>query len=80
MIAGDGAIVIEVDPLGLLVQPVADWDLEVSDFPIVELVSGGWLIEGLFIVEYPLLQVVDAIFIPFGGHAGTCLSISDHLK
>jgi hypothetical protein len=74
-----GAIVVEVDPLGLLVEPIADWDVEVGDFAIVECVAGWGLIERVFIVKDTLLQVAEPVFIAFGGDAGTGLLIGDGL-
>jgi hypothetical protein len=79
-ITGYCAIIVEPDPLSLLVQPIADGDLKVSDFPIVDLVPLGRMIEGLLIVEDPLFEVVEAIFVTFGGHTGAGFSISDGLE
>jgi hypothetical protein len=79
-ITGYCAVVVESDPLGLLVQPIADGDLKVSDFPIVDLVPFGRMIEGLLVMEDPLFEVVEAIFVTFGGHTSTGFSVSDGLE
>jgi hypothetical protein len=75
-----GAVVVEPYPFGFLIQPFANRDLKVTDLPVVEFIALGWLVEGLFVVEYPLLQVVDVILVALGGHAGTRLSIGDGLE
>jgi hypothetical protein len=80
MVARHSAVVIESDPFGLLIQSLADQDVEVTDLPIVEFVALGWVIEGLFIVEYLLLQVVEMIFVALGGHADACLSVGNGLE
>jgi hypothetical protein len=53
-----GPIVVESDPLGLLVESVAHWDMEVGDLPIVECVACGRLVKACFIVKYALFEVV----------------------
>jgi hypothetical protein len=79
-VSGHRAIVVESDPFSLLVQPITDGDLKVSDFPVIDLVPLRWVIEGLFIVEDPLFEVMKAILVAFGSHAGTGFSVSDGLE
>jgi hypothetical protein len=38
------------------------------------------VVEGLFIVEYFLLEVVEAILVSLGGHARAGLAVGDGLK
>jgi hypothetical protein len=73
------AIVIKFDPLGFLVEAIAHWDVEVGDLPVVECVAGGGFVEGLLIVEYALLEVVELVFVPFVQYCGSGLSVSDGL-
>jgi hypothetical protein len=73
-------IVVEPNPFGFLVQPSTDWDVEVSDLPIVDLIALRWLIKGLLVMEHPLLQVMEAVFVMLGSHAGTRLLVSDGLE
>jgi hypothetical protein len=54
--------------------------VEVSDLPIIGLVAFRWLVEGLLVMEYLLFQVVEAVFVVFGSHAGARLSIGDGLE
>jgi hypothetical protein len=79
-VSGDGAIIIKLDPLHLLIESAADGDVEVGYFPIVEDVARGWLIERGLIVEDLLLQTVESVFVPFCGYSGVGLSIGDGLK
>jgi len=80
VIPGHHSIVIETDPLGLLIQSTADGDVEVTDLPIVEDVACGWLIEGVLIVQDPLLKGADMVLILFCGDSGVGLSVSDGLE
>jgi hypothetical protein len=57
-VAGDGAIVVEVNPFHLLVEPTANRNVEIGDLTIIEGVACGWLIEGCLIVKDSLLQGV----------------------
>ena len=79
-ITGYCAVFVESDPLSLLVQPIADGDLKVGDFSIVDLISLRWVIEGLFVVEDPLFEVVEPIFVALGGHTRAGLAIGDGLE
>jgi hypothetical protein len=79
-VARDSAIVIEADPLCLLVLPTANRDVEVRYFPIVEDVACGWLVECGLVMEDALLQGVEAIFIPLCGHSGVGFLVSDGLE
>jgi hypothetical protein len=54
--------------------------VEVADLPIVECKTLGWMIEGVFIVEDALLQVVDAILIGLLGNGGVSFAICDGLE
>ena len=57
-------------PLGLLIEPVTNRDVKVTDLPIVDNETCGWLVEGRLVVEDSLLQVMDLILILFGGNCG----------
>jgi hypothetical protein len=80
VITRDSSVVIEADPLGLLVKTVTHWDMEVHNFAIVECVASWRLIEGILIVEDVLFEVVESVFIPFVGDSGGCFSVSDGLE
>ena len=74
------AIVIEAYPLGLLVQPVAHRDVEVADLPIVGGIPCWGFIECVFVVEYLLLEVIDAILVVLGHDTSGGFSVSDGLE
>jgi hypothetical protein len=54
--------------------------VEVADLPIVEYETFRGMIEGVFIVENALLQVVDVILIGLLGDGGVSLMICDGLE
>jgi hypothetical protein len=62
-----------------LIEPIADWDMEVGDPSIVEDEALRWLIEGPLIVEDMLLKAMELILIGFGGNGGVSLAIGDGL-
>jgi hypothetical protein len=80
MVSGDRPVIIEADPFGLLVEPVADWNVEISDFTVVKGVSSRGLVEGILIVEDALFEVAEAIFVSFVQDAGAGFAVSDGLK
>jgi hypothetical protein len=65
MIAGNRSVVIEMDPLGFLIEPIAHWDVEVSDFTIIEGIASRGFVEPSFVVEDVLFEVMESIFILF---------------
>jgi hypothetical protein len=76
----DGAIIIEPDPLHFLIEPTANWDVEVRDLPVIEDVACGWLIECRLVVEDSLFQAVEPIFVPLCRYGGVGLAIGNGLK
>jgi hypothetical protein len=50
MITRDRTVVIEPNPLHLLVKPVPDWDVEIGDLAIVKGVASGGIVEGVLVV------------------------------
>jgi hypothetical protein len=79
MISQDGPIVVEADPLGLLIQPIAHWNVEVWDLAVVEGVSSRWLIKGVLVVEDALFKAAELAFVPFVGQAGAGFLIGNSL-
>jgi hypothetical protein len=79
VVTRDGAIIIEPDSLRLLVESIADWDVEVGDFAIVEHVTGGRLVESVLVVEDVLLEVTDSILVALCRNGGGGLSIGNGL-
>jgi hypothetical protein len=75
----DSPIVVEAYPLGLLIKPIANRDVEVSNLPVVEGEALRWLIEGPPVVEYTLFKAVESVLIGFGGDGGVGLAIGDGL-
>jgi hypothetical protein len=75
----DCAIVIKTDPLGSLVQSIADWDVEVGDLPIVESVAFRRSVVGVLIVEDMLLEPLELLFICLGDDGGVGFVIGDGL-
>jgi hypothetical protein len=80
VVARDGTVVVEADPLCLLVESVAHWNVEVGDFAIVEYVAGGGVVEGVLIVKDALFEVMDSILVPFGCDSGGGFPIGDSLQ
>jgi hypothetical protein len=80
VIPGYCPIISETDPLGFLVQPTADRDVEVTDLPVVEDVAHRWLVEAVLVVQDLLLEGVDAIFVPFCRDGGVGLLVCDGLE
>jgi hypothetical protein len=80
VIARDHAVVVEVDPLHLLVYPVTHWDVEVADLPLVGHEVFGRMVESVFIMEDMLLQVVDAILIGLLGNSSVSLTVCNGLE
>jgi hypothetical protein len=54
--------------------------VEVGDLPIVEYKPFRWMIEGVFVVEDALLQVMDAVVVMFLGNGGVSFTVCDGLK
>jgi hypothetical protein len=50
VITQDSPVIVEPNPLHLLVEPVTDWNVEVGDFAVVERVTVRRVVEGVFIV------------------------------
>ena len=75
-----GAVIVESYPLGFLIEAVADRDLEVSDLPGIELIPLRWMVESFLVVEDLLLEVVEVILVPLGGHTRTGLVVGDGLE
>jgi hypothetical protein len=63
-----------------LIQPVAHWDVEVADLPIVKDVAAQWVVEGFLIVEDALLKGVDPILVLLDCNSGIRLPVGDGLK
>jgi hypothetical protein len=63
VIAGDCPIIVETDSLGLMIEPAAHWDVEVSDFTIVNGVASWGLIEGGLVVKDALFEMLKVIFV-----------------
>jgi hypothetical protein len=80
VVARHHSIIIKVNPLGLLIEPVAHWDVEVGDLPIVEYEAGRGFVEGSLVMEYALFEVVDAILVSLGGNTGAGLMTSNGLE
>jgi hypothetical protein len=80
VIARYSSVIIELDPLCLLVEAVTDRDVEVQDFPVVELITSRGLIETRLVVEDTLLEVVDAILVSLVIDAGRGLAVGNGLK
>jgi hypothetical protein len=80
VISGYGAVVIKVYPLHLLIDPIANWDMEVADLPVIGLETGRQLVEGILIMKDALFEVMDAILISFGVDAGSGFMVSDGLE
>jgi hypothetical protein len=76
----NGAIVVELDPLCLLVQPIAHWDVEVGDLAVVKHEPFRCMIEGVFVVEHALLQMVEAILVALLGDGGVGLAVHNGLE
>jgi hypothetical protein len=74
------AIVVESDPLGLLVQPIAHWDVEIADLAIVEHVPRWRFIERSLVMEHLLFEAMEAILISLVRDAGASFSVSDGLE
>ena len=55
------AIVIEFDPFGQTREPMAGWDAEVRNAPIVDHVSFGSLFKGLLILEDSFLKPLNLL-------------------
>jgi hypothetical protein len=68
-----------VDPFCLLVESIADWNVEVGNFAVVERVTGRGLVEGVFVVEDALFEVVNPILIPLYCDGSGGLSVGDGL-
>jgi hypothetical protein len=79
VISGYGPIVVELYPFGLFVEPIANWDVEVTDLPVIELIPSWGLVEALLVMEYMLFKVVDAILVLLGGDAGVDLTVGNGL-
>jgi hypothetical protein len=68
-----------MNPFCLLVELIADQNMEVGDLAVVEHVTVGRSVETVLIVEDMLLEVVDLIFVPLcrngsgGLPVGNCL-------
>jgi hypothetical protein len=75
----DHAIVIEANPLCLLIEPITHWDVEIADLPVVEYEAGRRMVEGIFIMEDVLLQVVEAILVGFLGNGSVGFAIGNGL-
>jgi hypothetical protein len=80
VVARDCAIVVEANPLCLLIEPIADRDVEVGNLAIVEDVAGGGCVEGVLVVEDLLLQVMDLVFVPLCCDGGGGFPIGDGLQ
>jgi hypothetical protein len=63
-----------------LIEPVANWDVEISDLAVVERVAVGGLVEGILIVEDALFEVVDLVLVPLRHNSGGGLPVGDGLK
>ena len=79
-ITGDGAIIIELDPLCFLVEPTANGDVKIRYLPIVEDIAYGWLVERGLVVEDFLLQTVESVLVLLRGYGSIGLAIGDGLK
>jgi hypothetical protein len=62
-----------------LVKPIANWDVEVGDFAIIECVASGRFIEGVLVVEDALFEMMDLILVAFCCDGGGGLSVGDGL-
>jgi hypothetical protein len=80
VVAGDCSVIIETDPFGLLIEPVAHWDVEVGDLAVIDSVASRGLIESSLIVKDTLLEVVEMVFIPFSCDAGTGFVVGNGLE
>jgi hypothetical protein len=69
-----------VDPLCLLIEPVASGDVEITDLPIVENEAPRWLVKGVLVVEDMLLQVMDVVFVHLGGNGSISFTVSNGLE
>jgi hypothetical protein len=58
-----------------LIESVADWNVEVGNFAVVERVAGGRLVEGVLVMEDTLLEVMDLILILLCCNGGGGLSV-----
>jgi hypothetical protein len=76
----DHSVVVEAYPLSLLVESIADGDVEVSNLHVIEVEALRRLVEGPLIVENALFKAVELILIGFGGDGGVSLAIGDDLK
>jgi hypothetical protein len=63
-----------------LVKPVADWDVEVGNFAVVEYVALRRVVEGVLIVEDTLFEVTDSILVPLCCNSGGGFSVRNGLE
>jgi hypothetical protein len=75
----DGSVVVETYPLGFLVKPIADRDVEIGDLSVVEDEALWWCVEAVLIMEDALLKVVVLVLISFSGDGGVGLMVGDGL-
>jgi hypothetical protein len=69
-----------VYPLGLLIEPITNRDVKVSNLSVVEGEALRQLIEGPFVMEDVLFMPMELVFVGFGGDGGVSLTIGDGLQ